>query len=106
MKKTAKKKTARKSSIPQFRYIMHVTTYAGGWQVWHQTRTTGRPRKDGKDRVVLYKRGDKAYAVNEAALLAARLWALHIPVQVVIHKANGQIQSERTYGYDPKARKG
>ena len=49
----------------------------------------------------------KAIAVTNGRILARSYWQDQmIPAQLVIHKKNGVIESERTYGLDPRRFKG
>lgn len=55
---------------------------------------------------------DPPYPLKKSAVKAARCWAIKtwrtfkIPAQVVIHKKDGKIQTEYTYGLDPRRSKG
>jgi hypothetical protein len=101
------RKTRSTARVPRFRYVIHVTKEPSGWMAWHRPKRDGRPRKDDADRKTMAVKGNKAWAIRHAVMNARHLWGVYrIPAQVVIHKANGEIQSERTYGYDPKGRKG
>lgn len=48
----------------------------------------------------------KRGATADAVLSATRMYTGGIRTQVVIHKRDGRIESERTYGGDPVRRKG
>lgn len=49
----------------------------------------------------------KAYCIAKARAAAIECWFDHgIPSQLVIHKADGRIQTEHTYGKDPRKTKG
>jgi len=69
----------------------HVTAdKKGGWKVTE----TGQPD--------VYHFETKPPAVEKGMQLARR----HKPSQLLIHKKDGKIQEERTYGNDPRSSKG
>ena len=51
-------------------------------------------------------RRTKAEAIRDGVAHCRFLLELHIHSQLVIHTRDGRIQSERTYGADPRSRKG
>lgn len=54
-----------------------------------------------------FRHNRKDQAVADATRAARRVWERdQVHTQVVIHKANGQFQEERTYGDDPPEREG
>ena len=56
---------------------------------------------------IIDSRYTKRVLINAAADLLQALWSLHEqPGQLVIHKANGQIQEERSYPDTTPERKG
>jgi hypothetical protein len=48
----------------------------------------------------------KSEAVNNAKSFAKEEWRDGTPSQVVVHKIDGKIQTEYTYGKDPRKTKG
>ena len=48
----------------------------------------------------------KYLAVALGRAMARAKWRALIPAQLVIHKRNGRIQTEHTYGNDPRRSKG
>ena len=73
------------------RETWHVTTHEDGWKV----------QKAGG------KRATSVHATKAEAVEAARQIAKDRPKgQIKIHKADGTIQEERTYGEDPPGSKG
>lgn len=73
------------------RKSLHVTKGPNGWRV----KTAGA------------KRAGSTHPTQEAAMKAATKQAKTAPKgQVVIHRPNGQIRTEHTYGSDPHPPKG
>lgn len=70
----------------------HITKVDDGWKI----------KKEGGERASA-KTGTKEEAVQEARRIARNVDG---PSQVIIHKADGKIQEERTYGNDPYPPKG
>ena len=69
-----------------------------------------QPRPDGKWQVIL-QGGSRALSVHDTKTDAVAAGvekgrAAHPWGQLIIKKRNGQIQSERTYGNDPRSSKG
>jgi hemerythrin superfamily protein len=91
-RKTARRKTtARKRTTTRRGPVYHVTADPkGGW----------RAKKSGSSRPLA--RGDSKQEVVRRARDSAR----RQKGRLVIHKANGRIQEERTYGPDPRRRRG
>ena len=77
------------------RYVLHVVPAPdGGWKVLHgENVLINTNRKSGITKV-------------DVVNLAVGRALVKEPSQVVIHKRDGTIQSERTYGNDPKRTKG
>ena len=73
------------------RNVFHVVPTANSWKV---TRV-------GQDELEIL-RDDKADAVDEARRLAKD----EMPSQVVIHTRDGKIETEYTYGDDPRSSAG
>jgi hypothetical protein len=69
------------------RYVLHVTPNANGWEV----------KQQGSDETE-WLVDDKDNAVNHARELAKA----NQPSQIVIHTRDGRIETEHTYGDDPR----
>jgi len=69
------------------RYVLHVTPNANGWQVKRQGSDETEWLVDNKDN-----------AINHARDLAKA----NQPSQIVIHTRDGRIETEHTYGDDPR----
>jgi hypothetical protein len=67
-------------------------------------------KKDGNVWKGISRNGDRASVVSstkaDAVKKTSEIAKSHGNSQVVIRKADGKIQSERTYGNDPKSSKG
>lgn len=75
--------------------------WLAGWCV-----LKARPRRDGNT-LLCAGYPTQREAVREAVSTARSDWLMHArPAQVILHGRNGRIQWERTYGRDPKRRKG
>jgi hypothetical protein len=90
-KKTAARKTTARKRTSARGPVYHVTSDPrGGWRATRSGTTRPLARSDSKQDVVRRAR-------DSAKRQEGRL---------VIHKANGRIQEERTYGPDPRRRRG
>jgi hemerythrin superfamily protein len=90
-KTTARKKTAARKRTTARGPVYHVTTDPkGGWRATRSGSSRPLARGDSKQEVVRRAR-------DSARRQKGRL---------VIHKANGRIQEERTYGPDPRRHRG
>tara|TARA_B100000678_G_scaffold289291_1_gene299519 strand:- start:303 stop:905 length:603 start_codon:yes stop_codon:yes gene_type:complete len=78
----------RSSLIPLHRVIYHLTPDGEGWRL--------KRRDDDWEQLF----NTKEEGVKEGARLARS----HTRGQLIIHKANGQFEEERTYGDDPPGR--
>ncbi len=92
------------------RIVFNVLRASKGWAL---SRRDGEPLGDGlpegggehlRMRVAYFDR--KPAAVSRGSEVGARLKAAGLLAQLVIHGRDGRIQSERTYGSDPKKTKG
>lgn len=75
------------------RIVFHSTRRHGGWKV----------SRDGETVSV---HGTQIEAETAAIKRARELWRQGILAQVKLHKKNGRIREERTYGNDPRRSKG
>lgn len=74
------------------RTVYHVSPHPdGGWKVQKEKAPRAIARHDKK---------------NDAVARAKSTAQKNIPSQVIVHKADGEIQTEFTYGDDPKKKKG
>lgn len=78
--------------------------------VWSEVRKQWECQFGGQI-VCSYRRAmaskSKAVVTKSGAGVCNYIWVkFGIPTQLVIHKKDGRLQSERTYGYDPKRHKG
>ncbi len=91
-KSTAKKSTAKKSTAKKKRLTYHVAPReAGGWEV----------------RAERAKRPSSAHDSKEEAVRRGRQLAQRQRLgQLIVHKRDGSIQTEYTYGEDPRRSKG
>ncbi|MBA3738859.1 MAG: DUF2188 domain-containing protein [Actinobacteria bacterium] len=91
-KTTAKKTTAKKTTAKKKRLTYHVAPRkAGGWEV----------------RAERAKRPSSAHDSKEEAVKRGRQLAQRQRLgQLIVHKRDGSIQTEHTYGEDPRRSKG
>lgn len=75
------------------RRVYHSSPTDNGWKVTISGRTISQHRTQGASE-------DKATAAGRKAEAQGHLG------QAVLHKANGKIREERTYGADPRKRRG
>lgn len=75
------------------RIVFHVVPYRYGWRFTRDGRVT-RPVFETKLAATRYVRG-----------LCRALWARHRLAQMVVHKRDGEIEFESTYGLDPQRSK-
>ena len=73
------------------RTVFHVTPNANGWEVKKQGSSETEVLVDNKDNAV-----DHARSLAQSAA----------PSQVIIHTRDGKIETEHTYGDDPRSSKG
>lgn len=89
----AEKKTEDRPAR-RFIYIVHVGSGKSGWEV----------REDGKPAVYRERKRD---AERHAYERGRESWKVHgVPAEVIVQNLRGQICERRTYGRDPKHRKG
>lgn len=69
------------------RYVLHVTPNVNGWQVKRQGSDETEWLVDNKDN-----------AINHAREMAKA----NQPSQIIIHTRDGRIETEHTYGDDPR----
>ena len=69
------------------RLVLHVTPNANGWEVKRQGSDTTEVLVDNKDNAV-----DHAKEIAKGAALG----------QVIVHTRDGKIETEYTYGDDPR----
>ncbi len=74
-------------------------------KVYHVEPSKGREgwdiKEEGQDRAESHHQRKQ-----EAVIIARKMAKSHPLGQVVIHKADGSVEEERTYGKDPTARHG
>ena len=80
----------RSERVPVARVVYHVTPHGDGWKL----------KRRGTDEERLFSNKE------EAVKAGARTARAHAEGQLIIHKADGRFEEERTYGGDPRGEAG